>query len=368
MINNGNINTNNRLVHLDSLRGLACLSVALLHSITAAGILLPVGVNFLLGRSAVIFFFLLSGFVLSRSLLKLSKIDAANVSMYCIRRFFRLYPAIIVALIFSYIASRFLYAHPEGWWPTSEDFKLNFIDINSLPPLREILNRLLLLDISFDGTLWTLRIELVCSFLLPIIVLIATQFPSLLIPLLFVFSFLLYFTTNISKHFFIYGLFGFFLPFYLGYIISMNMHVLNRIGRFHTWLMFSFLVVLLIFVVHNQDSISDSIVLAGFLSLLIPCNTSGLKKLLLSRPLIFMGRISYSFYLLHLPVLVVTYSIIINKFTRLLYLDKYWISPVLLFLLSSSVAIILAAFSEKYVEMPFNAIGHRLSKVGESTK
>ena len=60
-----------RIHHLDSLRGLAALAVALGHSFYGLeGIRNKYYISLFMGRLPVIYFFILSGFVLSRSISK----------------------------------------------------------------------------------------------------------------------------------------------------------------------------------------------------------------------------------------------------------------------------------------------------------
>lgn len=87
-----------RYHHLDALRGPAALAVALSHTLTAfSHTPFPLYVERLLGRTPVLFF-ILSGFVLSRSLGNEGKLSKREVAAFLVRRFFRLYPVLLISL------------------------------------------------------------------------------------------------------------------------------------------------------------------------------------------------------------------------------------------------------------------------------
>lgn len=89
------------LLELQALRGLAALAVAIGHALDYyappadfAGF--AVASKLFNGRAAVVLFFVLSGFVLTRSLAR-SRFDAAAIGSFYVRRLCRIYPAIWVA-------------------------------------------------------------------------------------------------------------------------------------------------------------------------------------------------------------------------------------------------------------------------------
>jgi len=85
--------TNQRIEHLDSLRGVAALAVLFGHSIGCfKGDKYGEFIYSITAHSAVVFFFLLSGFVLSRSLERNDALSTVGMIAYGIRRLFRLIP------------------------------------------------------------------------------------------------------------------------------------------------------------------------------------------------------------------------------------------------------------------------------------
>jgi peptidoglycan/LPS O-acetylase OafA/YrhL len=77
-----------------------------------------------------------------------------------------------------------------------------------------------------------------------------------------------------------------------------------------------------------------------------------ISSLLLKKPLIFLGKISYSLYLIHLIVLF--------SFMYLFYgvIPNVWICLITVF-----VSLLLATLSWRFIEIPAIALGKRLTKV-----
>jgi peptidoglycan/LPS O-acetylase OafA/YrhL len=122
-------------------------------------------------------------------------------------------------------------------------------------------------------------------------------------------------------------------------------------------------IVLWLFSIRDHfDYISESVILGGILLILIPCNWPGLLNLLNSRPLHFLGMISFSFYLINLPLLLLSYAVLGRCVPKVLTLQPGIISALILFALSIAVTVPIAALFRSFVELPFNRIGHLLAR------
>lgn len=140
-----------RFAHIDALRGLAALAVAYFHffgvltargdgaSILNAAIVRLIVEWIDLGRAAVLLFFIISGYVVARSI---RSAPGHHVLRFAIRRLFRLYPMYWVALLF-YLAWENTYGAEDIWR------NLAMIQVPGWPPRTVI------------SVAWTMTIEVV---------------------------------------------------------------------------------------------------------------------------------------------------------------------------------------------------------------
>lgn len=150
-------------------RGIAALMVALFHSsqsgyVDAAGRAVPligatkhgdgISVSSILlralgnGHGAVIFFFVLSGFVLTMMLQRLPQEMAPSARSFFIGRVFRIYPAIVTTLLLFaavYLLTGLSTAPPDCFIPTN------------------IVRNALLLRTDIDGVMWSLQVEMLAA-------------------------------------------------------------------------------------------------------------------------------------------------------------------------------------------------------------
>jgi peptidoglycan/LPS O-acetylase OafA/YrhL len=151
---------------LESLRGLAALLVCVHHGMTVfAGNANLVVMDALLfafnSAAAVIFFFVLSGYLLGRALER----DGAFVT-YLVRRLFRLLPAFVVVVLFTFASERLFRIDPipsglkpgfqRMFWPQ--------------PTWDALWDNLLLISFKVNGPTWTLFPELMGALMLPFVV------------------------------------------------------------------------------------------------------------------------------------------------------------------------------------------------------
>jgi peptidoglycan/LPS O-acetylase OafA/YrhL len=174
-----------RLLALDSMRGIAALTVLVFHLIT----IFPTGSDldggapnaslllnllaftplrlFWAGHEAVYFFFVLSGFVLAIPLLKIG--GGSAIKAYYVKRVFRIYPPYIVAVLIAVLASSLFY---RGVIP-----ELAFIfnhQWQSGVDWMQVLQHLSLIgsfDFSrYDWPVWSLVMEMRISLLFPLLI------------------------------------------------------------------------------------------------------------------------------------------------------------------------------------------------------
>jgi peptidoglycan/LPS O-acetylase OafA/YrhL len=124
------------------------------------------------GREAVIVFFILSGFVLVLPYLSSSKVG--TWPGYLVRRLLRLYPPVAAALVLSVVL---VAAFPRDVGPDAT-YWLRWHDIDLT--WSGVLHDLLLVDGTgmVNTVLWSLRYEVAFSILLPLVVLLARRIPA----------------------------------------------------------------------------------------------------------------------------------------------------------------------------------------------
>ncbi len=289
-----------RLAELDSLRGLAAFAVSLSHVFsepvgTVGAVVAVISVTplhaFYDGHRAVLFFFVLSGFVLALPFFRRKVSPAAFV----VKRAVRLYPIYLVVIAASIGAYALLIGDPHLDWATSLSYA-SMVGANTP---------------GFDGVVWSLAHEMRISIVFPLLMIPVVKFSS---GWILVASLLLlaagFWTADPTRGV---GLidtvyYGFF--FVLGAVVAKHIDWLLAFVRTFSWqravlwlgaalvvygaMPFSGVALPL-----QQGAVGFAVV--GIM--LLGVGTRVVSGLLLHPILRFMGRISYSYYLLHTVVL-----------------------------------------------------------------
>lgn len=296
-----------KLEALNGIRGFAVLLVLLSHS-SASGIMLHKQLDFTgAGRYGVFLFFVLSAFLLTRQFLvtnRSERFTTPSLIHYFSRRFLRIYPLYILALLINGLL----------YWK-------GYIVV---PITNEMFFRSLLL-LDAEGLFWTVPVEFQYYFLLPLVACVLASRSKLIIVLLLGSLFCAAWTYLVQPEYAVHVL-PFIPVFLIGSIgakifcsiqdrglqlgergqIMVNMgaiaalciylvitpHFYNlifsaNIGRVHF---------------HNQFIIMG---LIGLLLILLSLNSAGIVRYLMeSRFFVFWGKVSFSAYLGHKIVLV----------------------------------------------------------------
>lgn len=342
-----------RLHHLDAIRGIAALSVLLGHCYASSH---QTNWVFMMQRPAVTIFFILSGYVLSKSLMKSFGHPVVDGLSYFVRRFFRLYPAIFVAVILAAILAKF-YVIPAPQAEITACFLKNIVKATTIHGLHDYIGSFRLYYLRLNPVFWTLQVEFFCSFLLPFLVWPTRNHLVLrwaLLPVL-----------GCIKFFYPWdwcGFPGFLFEFYLGYLAWTLFSKLSEIDPKITRLLTLLLAVGIFIWMSLKDpnlvSLSSCIMVAALIAILGPCNWRGLKSTLQTRLPQFLGKISYSLYLIHYPIMLFCWSVIWGK--GLMVWNRSF-SANILAILVLLITIPLATGLERFVEQPLNKLGHRLS-------
>jgi peptidoglycan/LPS O-acetylase OafA/YrhL len=350
---------------LTAIRGIACLVVLIGHvvQIIHYG---PVGggligrdidaliLNALNAEGAVLLFFVLSGCVLAVSLRHVEHLEWRVVCGFYVKRIFRLYPLLWLATCIAMISV--LVARPLA----ATGVFVGWLTLNLQAPLTPIHTLLSLAGVwtKYDGPMWSLRVELIYSALFPVIYLLVRR-PRLRF---WCITALLGLALLPVAHSQIGTAFG--LSFALGALIPM---MPRHAGQASGWVVLAALALLcydrgLLAAAHPPEKIYD--ILESFCAFIIVRDiyVSGTRyRLLSARPLAWIGDLSFSIYLLHLPVLLII-------FTALQYLVG--LSPLLshpsltqlgLCAATAGITILLSVFTYRSVELPLHDVGRRLA-------
>lgn len=328
---------------LESLRGIAALAVAVAHSMSALpatssiqaiidGSLLRV----ITPSSAVVIFFVLSGYVLGQSFA--AKPDYRE---FVIRRVFRIMPALIASLLIAFCIRIALSvdAPPEttgyfrtNWWPT--------------PTLQDLWNNLVFADFRVNGPTWSLWPELIGSALLPILIYMHLKTPPKYRWVLFAFL-----ATAIA-----FTPMRLLLYFYGGWFIADRVSIALEERPAARFVVLTIGLGLIVY--FGPDPITfkmRTIVPSGIgAALLVAAIASTRYSVLETAPLRFIGRISYSLYLLHWPVFYAVTVLLLQAAPSSLAGNPTIGATTL------AVAIPLSALAHRWIELPAIALGRKL--------
>lgn len=311
---------------LDGLRGIAALSVAIGHCIThlyglsaypltfrdfhgidGMKIAIRLSMSVFNADAAVILFFVLSGHVLSRSL----EARAQGLD-YLVRRAFRLLPVGIVTAV-----PFILYMRP-----------------NAL----DALGTALLVNHSVNGVIWSLQIELVGSALIFVLWMIGSRSAAILAALAFIGAALAWDNWI-----------ALFLPsFCLGFLVP---SLPECVGRSRAAVI-SALIVLLFADILLGRSVSSRLVEMAAAWVLVGCVASSPPRMLESRSMLFLGDVSFPFYLLH-PFFMMVIGVHVS--TSLLGFLS-------LTAMSVSAALVISWIIHRTIEKPAIAAGNAMLK------
>lgn len=347
-----------RYEHLDAMRGYAALSIIFCHTVVSYSHLPePVMLGGLTGRVPVLFFFILSGFVLGRSMLREENFGFRAYGAFCIRRFFRLYPPylatlLIIVLIQTPPVSGTGLNHGESIFAGKWIERIT----TAFPSFSDFLNFLFMTDLRLNPPMWSLRAEIICSLLLPFLHLYTQRRPNWA-PGILLFLILLRLPLSVDPM----GFFSsvqYLFVFYLGYLICRaDLSWVEKMG-YQKWsyaLPCGFVILAMAMRQSDFNDLPASFLIAGFFILLVPNMIPNLREILHTRFSRILGQCSFSVYLIHLQVIIAVYG------SGMAFSHPPILHGVTLFLISTLIILPVAILMQKGVENPCNRVGHWLS-------
>lgn len=365
----------NRIEYLDSLRGLAALSVVLSHFFLGYGIdsksklinFSPLHF-FYDGFAAVTFFFVLSGYVLT---LSLKKNDALELKSFYLKRIFRIMPSYIFVLfvsLFLYFFFNITHTIPDSniWLNTFWGLPLDFTNF---------LNQIVFIK-PLDGFAelvpqnWSLLAEIKFSFLIPFLFLVYKKT-----------NFIFFSTLNLVLYLF-FNIPVFIFHFSLGIFLAMNQDLIIasfiKVKIKYKWILVGLIILMYTYrftipmyyyyfareysLFLSSDDLIWIITGLGSFSMLVYCFTSvKLQSILNLKIFRFIGKISYAIYLSHMLLLIFVLPKFINLLNNFEIINNYFVMISSLFFLLL-VTIIFSYFITTFIEIPFANYGNKIIK------
>lgn len=372
------VNKFRHIAELDSVRGLAALSVVLSHAALATGIFgsgidanlwglihhtkpdpLPIGATPLRllfsANEVVILFFVLSGFVLS---LPYWKGNRLSYQSFLIRRIFRLYIPYVGSISLAAIAIILLNPKPHGLNPWLAPFWNDPITPGYL--FRHIWMDGTLNSHNLNFVTWSLIVEMHVSIIFPFLFLFVSWKPRMAAVVLLLASTVGYLGIRLdiqSAAIRVISQDMFFTFAFMAGALTARAWLSGRLKPIAGSRWMSRLILLASLLLYDNRMVGTItyyvwylFVVAGSVGIIaIVAETSGYESFLRKRPFMWLGRISYSLYLVH-PILLLAMA-----HTRSL-------SPIVIAVSMPILAGIIADIYQRLVEKPANQLGKRITR------
>lgn len=354
------------LHRLESLRGVAALLVAVHHSLSmiqvegAAGKINRGLQGIFYGHGAVICFFILSGLVLGQSIRRITNDRASNCLIFYLRRLLRIYPAFIMSIC---LCGTIFYCF-SFWKSNSPAATQWYQDLYSFESSwSNFARNAVFLENSLNAVSWSLPVEIIGSLLLPLFHFASRT--ATLRALVFLCLFALQFIDSIPG-----SVLGAFTPylwmFYLGYLIPLWPAFIRQCLEKHRHLLVFLLVVSsgICLSTHHfgHHSVPYAMAVGFVIAVIFHLPRDPVFRFLDQSLVKFFGRISYSFYLLHWPVVYVMAGIMFSTVPATLLIREPVMFSFGLAVLSVGVATPLSMLSFYFIEKPCISIGKALRR------
>jgi peptidoglycan/LPS O-acetylase OafA/YrhL len=305
------------------------------------------------GQTAVIIFFVLSGLVLRLSLDRAGDVGSVALYNFIIRRLLRLYPAILFALAFCFAIS---WVWKTGNFPGAE--RAHFQNATNF---RLLFENAVLWGAEVQAATWTIQTELAAIPFILLIFIISRAAGVVATLLCLAYAVFAMDTPWMVGTF---GQISLFLPAFIAGMLLVDRRLGPMYEGVRPWTLWAGIAALVAARLFLPSSGVPEYAGNIFLcALFVGCvyyskPEHPVIQVLVSRPIQFLGRISYSLYLVNVPIIWVFIPLTPRLgLNRLGALDRGLIVGLLVTILS----IPIAAFSEKYVEQPGIRLGRLLS-------
>ncbi|WP_420391633.1 acyltransferase family protein [Acuticoccus sp.] len=367
-------------VGLESLRGIAASLVVLYHAMLVFQVGLhgephrtPMDVSdpalFALhalmavfnGPNAVILFFVLSGTVLTLSLDRAGAVSGRGLVGYYVRRLFRIMPLLAFVALLAVVAHLMIAAREP--LSTGTDWMQAYY--RHEPGLGELVLNAIGWSNSLNSPTWTIRIEILASLVFPLLYVLRGS-PAIVAAMLVALSALAFANLEpVRFHVFL-------ISFYLGALIPLVAPrveaLMERVGPFAV---VTVVVAAIGFAaaaerlyrpwVHVEPA--RVLLISGAAAVLVCAVYCGIgKRLLNTRVFAFLGKVSYSVYLIHFGVLFAVAYAVAPYLPQELDPFSAVAANVALGIVCLPITVAMSALSHRLVEKPFQNVGRTVSR------
>jgi peptidoglycan/LPS O-acetylase OafA/YrhL len=317
------------------------------------------------GRAAIFMFFALSGYVLKIQWDNQNGHGIRKYLSFSVRRLFRIVPALWISTLFIYMLIIC--------------FNAPYYDHT----FANLLSTLALQNFSINGPLWTVRVELYCSLALPLLFWL-NRFESHLLRMIILLalayacvhrpfhdlSFMLMFYMGIIIHNYGEKCIGFFSQFSARLCFAVTIAVCALLPRLWVFREFDYWK-------YSYLQLVEALPCFIIISCIVYCLDPMTNRLLLSKTLRLIGKVSFGIYLLHVfiifllryagyAIIKVLYfnNLLIPNATRawLFLLGSHAFMDTIFFVFISAISIFFALILHRFIEMPMNRFGHTLGR------
>lgn len=389
----GDILKGNRIESLDSLRGIAAMIVVIFHCLLSFSLFYEANYEFNFanrlveiftvtplhtlwaGKESVFLFFVLSGFVL---MIPFTNNKKPKYSFYLIKRTCRIYIPYIIVMFISVVLTFLFwgYNNLEGMSTSYENRWNHGVSLKSLIAYVAMINYD---TANVNGVVWTLFVEMKISLILPLFLLILSKFNwKKGLFLSFIINTVLLVIVNFGVRnapflplraifIFLNGVFEYNYLFILGAVLAKQRHELKKFESMK--LSSKYLILLLSLILINsrwvayitdfQLALFENTVASLGIALLffVVLSTNRIDIFLSKKYLTYLGKISFSLYLVHIPVLMLT-TVFLSDFIPV------WLA----FCLVPILCIPVAHLSYMCIEKPAMDMGRKVANRFESKK
>lgn len=367
------------LKYLDGLRGLASFAVILFHMDFFIGTMTSPSPGYgqdsylwqvyrrlLDGNFSVCVFFVLSGYSLILSYYRTNNEKYLSEAVF--KRYLRLTPLVAASVIMSFLlwhndlyfnkaAASLIGGH--DWFYNNFNGNPNFLDA-----IYQAILGVYLGNVSFNGPLWTIKIEFWASlFLFAFCTFFYNQKKVILISLITVFALILCLgVSGLYTSLFIAGALMLKMKMKRDKRLALLIMPAMLLGTENRWSTVSahsdsFLSQTLQIDVTASSIIFHSI--GACLLLIAVLNSSALQKLLSLRPFEFLGKISFSMYVFHLPVVMS-----VGSWIMVYFYGSYGkvVASALAIIVSIVVTLIISKLAYLLIDIPSQKLAKKLAK------